>query len=133
MLTKHPKIRIAVFGLGYVGLPLACAFSEKFETIGFDIDKKRVDELQQGEDFHKIFGVNTFNKPEKLLLSNSINELSHCNVYIIAVPTPIDGDNTPDLAPLGSACKLLAGIIKSHDTIIFECMTYNSFSNTSSL
>lgn len=130
MLTKNSEIRIAVFGLGYVGMPLACAFSEKFDTIGFDIDKKRVDELQQGKDSHKIFGVNTFKKPEKLSLSNSTNELSDCNVYIITVPTPIDGDNAPDLSPLGSACELLGGIIKSDDTIIFESTVFPGCTET---
>ena len=113
--------KIGVIGLGYVGLPLAVSFSESFTTIGFDISEKRIEEL-------KVF-KDTTNEIEETLLreslsqnlsvTNQIDHLGQCNIYIVTVPTPINKDKTPDLTPLKIASKQLSDILKSGDIVIY--------------
>lgn len=119
--------RICVIGLGYVGLPLARLFSTKFETIGFDVDKRRVDALMNCED--------TTKEVDKQLLEDAIrnhgfrctteeNEITDCNFYIVAVPTPIDENNRPDLKPLQEASRVIGRVIGKGDIVVYESTVY---------
>jgi UDP-N-acetyl-D-glucosamine/UDP-N-acetyl-D-galactosamine dehydrogenase len=127
MKTPHsdPGMKIAIFGLGYVGLPLAIALARKFDVIGFDIDPKRVDELQAGND-------RTREITQDALVSSSItltSDLEKCRgaeVYIVAVPTPVDRENRPDLNALLVATRSVASVIdaKRRPTIVFESTVY---------
>ena len=118
---------IAVIGLGYVGLPLAVAFSEKYTTIGFDISKQRVDELNSGHD--KTLEVDD-ETMQKAIASNNISftkkleNISDCNIYIVTVPTPIDKHKRPDLTPLIKASESIGKILKSKDIVIYESTVY---------
>jgi UDP-N-acetyl-D-galactosamine dehydrogenase len=116
--------KIAIIGLGYVGLPLAVEFGKKYQTIGFDINKTRIRELKKGTD-------NTFEIPEelikiatKLTFTNSTSEISECNVFIITVPTPIDSNKKPDLSYLINASKIVGKLLKNGDIVIYESTVY---------
>ena len=120
------RIKIAIIGLGYVGLPLARLFSTKYETIGFDINKDRVSELNSGCD-------STLEISDSLLssaLSNglkcttNIEDIRDCNFYIIAVPTPIDSNNYPDLKPLLGASDIVGKVLKHGDIVVYESTVY---------
>ena len=110
--------RIAIIGLGYVGLPLAVAFAEKFKVIGFDINPSRIQELNDGHD-------RTLEIEDDLLLSSrsnlsytlEINDTKDCNIYIVTVPTPIDSTNRPDLTPLIKSFKD-AGLVLNKDDVL---------------
>lgn len=124
--------KIAVIGLGYVGLPLAVAFAEKYTVIGFDINTKRVNQLLKGEDttleisFEQIKSVlevnNSINKG--LTLTSDIKILKDCNIYIITVPTPIDKFKRPDLSPMLKATENIATLLKKDDLVIYESTVY---------
>ena len=117
------NIKIAIVGLGYVGLPLAIAFSKKFDVIGFDNDTDRVKSLNQGFDW-------TLEVEETLLKSTNINftsntlEIAHCNIYIITVPTPVDESYQPDLLPLINVSKTIGDLLKKGDIVIYESTVY---------
>jgi len=118
--------KIAIIGLGYVGLPLAVAFSKKYEVIGFDINKKRVEELKEGID--KTLEVSENELKEAILnqlsFTNSLEEIKNCNVYIVTVPTPIDKYKNPNLIPLQKASKELGKVLKKGDIVIYESTVY---------
>ncbi len=125
--------KIAVIGLGYVGLPLAVEYGKKYRVIGFDINKERVAELQRGEDKTleaDLVGmrqaVELFNSTGKvgLTFSSDTEELRQANTYIVTVPTPIDQFNNPDLTPLLKASEMLGKVIKKGDIIIYESTVY---------
>ena len=125
--------KIAVIGLGYVGLPLAIEYGKKYRVIGFDINKERVAELQRGEDKTleaDLVGmrqaVELFNSTGKvgLSFSSDTEELRQANTYIVTVPTPIDQFNNPDLTPLLKASEMLGKVIKKGDIIIYESTVY---------
>ncbi|VBB43093.1 Vi polysaccharide biosynthesis protein VipA/TviB [uncultured Paludibacter sp.] len=125
--------KIAIIGLGYVGLPLAIEFSKKYDVIGFDINKIRVDELNKGEDHTleaDVEAMRTSIQKKKesanigLNFSYELNDLKEYNIYIVTVPTPIDHFNNPDLRPLISASRMLGSIIKKGDIVIYESTTY---------
>lgn len=127
------NIKIAVIGLGYVGLPLAIEFGKKYKVIGFDINKERIEELQKGKDHTQEANLEEMNqavdlrkKNSELGLSFSYNEedLKDYNTYIITVPTPIDNFNTPDLKPLQMASAMIGRIISKNDIVIYESTTY---------
>ena len=118
----NPKI--AIIGLGYVGLPLAVEFGKQFNVIGFDINKKRINELKSGIDITRESSKAEISNASKLVFSNEIVDLCNCNVFIVTVPTPIDKFKTPDLKPLLSASSMLGKIIKKGDIIIFESTVY---------
>lgn len=131
MNIKNPKI--AIIGLGYVGLPLAIEFSKKYKVLGYDINKKRVEELQQGKDHtleadvaSMVQSMKINETDEKLGLSFSCNEedLKDFNTYIVTVPTPIDKFNNPDLRPLLSASAMLGRVLGKGDVVIYESTTY---------
>jgi UDP-N-acetyl-D-galactosamine dehydrogenase len=123
--------KIAIIGLGYVGLPLARLFATKYPVIGFDINKKRVEEINEGKD-------NTLELDEDLLksvlvkkplekglfCSTTIEDISNCNYYIITVPTPVDGYNRPDLTPLYKSSETVGKVLKKGDIVIYESTVY---------
>ena len=99
------QARIAIIGLGYVGLPLAVEFGKKYPTLGFDINAARIDSLTTGVDTTLEVSPEELAEPEHLTFSHQLDDLSTCNVYIVTVPTPIDKHKRPDLTPLRSASK----------------------------
>lgn len=120
-------IKICVIGLGYVGLPLARLFSTRFHTIGFDINASRVESLMQGHD-------NTLEVEDNLLqeainkhgfrCTSSLDDIKSCNVYIVAVPTPVDDNNRPDLHPLWGASEVVGKVISKGDIVVYESTVY---------
>ena len=104
-------INICVFGLGYVGLPLALSFSKKFNTVGFDINTKRIMKLKKNIDDNKEFLSKDF-KNKKILFSSKIDHIKKCNYYIICVPTPINQNKEPDLSALKKSFSALKNLIK---------------------
>lgn len=122
-----PSYKIGIIGLGYVGLPLAMAFAEKYNTVGYDIDTERVKQLLDGVD--KTRQVSTTDL-QGLLQSNSLkytterSELKNCNIYIITVPTPVDADKNPDLSFLIAASEMVGGLLKEGDIVIYESTVY---------
>jgi UDP-N-acetyl-D-galactosamine dehydrogenase len=118
------KVKIAVIGQGYVGLPLAIEFGKKYSTIGFDINQARIDELTKGVDHTNEATPEQLKSAEQLIFSADINDINECNVYIVTVPTPIDEFKTPDLDPLRGASKMLGGILKKGDIVIYESTVF---------
>jgi UDP-N-acetyl-D-galactosamine dehydrogenase len=120
------KYNICVVGLGYVGLPLLNRFSIKgYATTGFDINELRVNELRDGIDSNNDIDINDLqNISLKSQITSNIEDIKDCNVFIITVPTPINEDKTPDLAPIISATKLIGKIIKSGSIVIYESTVY---------
>ena len=98
-------LRLAIIGLGYVGLPLAVEFGKKFETIGFDIKKERIRELKQATDSTLEVDKEDLAKAKLLSFTHSLEDISRCNFFIVTVPTPIDNENRPDLRPLLKAVR----------------------------
>ncbi|MCG3672236.1 Vi polysaccharide biosynthesis UDP-N-acetylglucosamine C-6 dehydrogenase TviB [Aliarcobacter butzleri] len=118
--------KICVIGLGYVGLPLAHAFSAKYEVVGFDISKWRIDELSTGYDRTLELTENQVKEAIKngMKFTLDINEIKECNVYIITVPTPIDKNKRPDLTPLIKASETVGKVLKKDDIVIYESTVY---------
>ena len=116
--------KIAIIGLGYVGLPLALAFGEKFGTIGFDINKDRIKELQNKNDSNLLSKRKSFYKSKKLEFSSNKKDLSNANIFIITVPTPVKKNKKPDLSYLQSASKIVAKNLKKNDLVIYESTVY---------
>lgn len=121
------EIKIAVIGLGYVGLPLARLFSTKYKTIGFDMNQKRVDALMQGHDA-------TLEVADELLqdaiadhgfkCTTHLEDIRECNFYVVAVPTPVDENNRPDLKPLWGASETVGKVISKGDIVVYESTVY---------
>ncbi|MND62271.1 UDP-N-acetyl-D-glucosamine 6-dehydrogenase [compost metagenome] len=118
------NIKIAIVGLGYVGLPLAVEFGKKFTTVGFDIDQLRIDELSKGFDKTLETQYVDINSIEKLSFTSNLNDLKDCTVYIVTVPTPVDEFKNPDLRPLLKASEMLGTLIKKGDIVIYESTVY---------
>ncbi|WP_016989886.1 nucleotide sugar dehydrogenase [Flavobacterium sp. ACAM 123] len=127
------SIKIAVVGLGYVGLPLARLFATKYQVVGFDINEERISELNSGSDKTLEISdsvlqgvlVTEFTTDNKgLLCSSKIKEITDCNYYIITVPTPVDKNNRPDLTPLYKASETVAKVLKKGDIVIYESTVY---------
>jgi len=120
------NIKIAVIGLGYVGLPLAHAFSEKYDVVGFDIAQWRIDELRNGVD--RTLELNEAQVKEALSngmkFTNVLEEIAECNVYVVTVPTPIDEHKRPDLTPLIKATESIGKVLKKDDIVIYESTVY---------
>ncbi len=116
--------RIAIIGLGYVGLPLAIEFGKLFETVGFDVKQSRIEELLAGKD--STFEVTSEELKNATLLSFTCNEedIKNSNIYIITVPTPIDDFKKPDLVPLISASRTVGKLLKNGDLVIYESTVY---------
>ena len=120
-IGKNPVIGIV--GLGYVGLPLALEFSKIYQTIGFDTNKNRINQLKKGKDKTNEIELKHLSR-KNLLFSSNINNLSKCNTYIITVPTPITKDKKPDLSFLEKASEMVGKYLKKHDVVIFESTVY---------
>ena len=118
--------KICVIGLGYVGLPLAHAFSEKYEVVGFDISKWRIDELSSGYDRTLELSKKQVNEAIKngMKFTLDIEIIKDCNIYIVTVPTPIDKNKRPDLTPLIKASETVGKILKKDDIVIYESTVY---------
>ena len=121
------SIRIAVIGLGYVGLPLARLFSTKFRTIGYDTDKARTEALSSGHDGTLEVDDSLLKEAitaHGLVCTSDITKIRECNFYVVAVPTPVDINHNPDLTPLRNASRMLGTIIKKGDIVVFESTVY---------
>jgi UDP-N-acetyl-D-galactosamine dehydrogenase len=116
--------RVAIIGLGYVGLPLAVEFGKQLPTIGFDINQQRIDSLRQGIDSTLETTAEELAASRQLSITSDTQQLADCNVYIITVPTPIDGSKQPDLSPLRSASQLVGGVLRRNDVVIYESTVY---------
>jgi UDP-N-acetyl-D-galactosamine dehydrogenase len=126
------KIKITVIGLGYVGLPLAVAFAEKYPVVGFDINTRRISELKSGKDntleveddlLHAVL-VQDGNQANGLFVSNELDTIKDSNRYIVTVPTPTDKHNKPDLTPLYKASETVGKVLKKGDIVIYESTVY---------
>ena len=115
--------KIGIIGLGYVGLPLAIAFSEHYKVLGFDIDKKRILELQKSNDITSEIDNITLSD-SSAIFTNNYNDLRDCNIYIVTVPTPIYKSKTPNLSFLKKASENIGRILKKNDYVIFESTVY---------
>ena len=118
------SIRIAVLGLGYVGLPLCLEFGKKYRTIGFDTNPQRIAELQEHIDKTTQCQPNDFLDSVYVVFSSDTKALKYANFYIIAVPTPIHNDKTPDISFLLQACEIVGNVLQKDDIVIFESTTY---------
>jgi len=118
--------KIAVIGLGYVGLPLAHAFSEKYQVVGFDIAQWRIDELKSGVDRTLELSSDQVNEAiaNGMKFTNVLEEIANCNVYVVTVPTPIDEHKRPDLTPLIKASESIGKVLKKDDIVIYESTVY---------
>jgi UDP-N-acetyl-D-galactosamine dehydrogenase len=123
-MLKPEQAKIGIVGLGYVGLPLAVAFGAVMPTLGFDINRVRIDELRSGRDSTLEVDTDALAAAVQLGYSSEPGDLAGCNVFIVAVPTPLDRYKRPDLGPLESACRLVAEALGSGDTVIFESTVY---------
>ncbi len=129
-MNKNNKI--AVIGLGYVGLPLARLFATKYSVVGFDINQKRVSELQEGkdatleieDDILKAVLKDNADSSKGLYCSSNIDDIKDCNYYVVTVPTPIDKNNRPDLTPLYKSSETVAKVLKKGDIVIYESTVY---------
>lgn len=116
--------KIAIIGLGYVGLPLAVEFGKKYPTLGFDINTARLAELQQGHDSTLEVEDEELAAASQLSFSASLNDLKVCNVFIVTVPTPINEHRQPDLTPLIKASETIGQVLKPNDVVIYESTVY---------
>ena len=123
-MSKLSDVKIAVIGLGYVGLPLAVAFAKRFPVLGFDVNLNRVKELETGVDSTLEISNSGLVAAETLSFSCSEDDLKSCNTFIVTVPTPIDKFKRPDLTPLLKASAMLGRVIKKDDVIIYESTVY---------
>lgn len=127
LLPDMKDIRIGVIGLGYVGLPLARLFSTKYPTVGFDISKARVDELNAGHDSRLEVTDQLLKEALEihgLKCTDNIEDLRDCNFFVVAVPTPVDEKMLPDLRPLLSSSELIGKVISKGDIVVFESTVY---------
>ena len=124
MIKRKKKMKLAVIGLGYVGLPLALEFAKKKLVIGFDINKDRIRELISGKDKNLEFSKKILQNSKKLSFTNNKDDLKTANCFVITVPTPINRFKKPDLDPLLKATKMIGKIIKKQDLIIYESTVY---------
>jgi UDP-N-acetyl-D-galactosamine dehydrogenase len=133
MLKPLSESKIAIIGLGYVGLPLAVALAEKYKVIGFDINVQRVEELQKGHDhtleveddlLQSVLLNHSDEKALGLYITTAVGALSDCNIYIVTVPTPTDKHNRPVLTPMIKASETISGLLKKGDVVVYESTVY---------
>lgn len=118
------NLKIAVIGLGYVGLPLAVEFGKQRPVVGFDIHQKRVDELSQGQDHTLEVLPEELTQAKYLSFTTQLEQLKECNFFIVTVPTPIDHVNRPDLLPLQKASETIGKVLKKGDIVVYESTVY---------
>ena len=115
--------KIAIIGLGYVGLPLAAEFAKSSKVWAFDIDKERIDELTAFHDRTNEVPIRLL-KDNKLKFTTNISDISACNFYVITVPTPVDKSLSPDLRPLKNASRSIASVLKRGDIVVYESTVF---------
>jgi UDP-N-acetyl-D-glucosamine/UDP-N-acetyl-D-galactosamine dehydrogenase len=118
------QAKIAIIGLGYVGLPLAVEFGKKYTTVGFDLKEERIVALKAGTDVTMEVDIHELSEAKHLHFTSSPQEMANCNVFIIAVPTPIDNAKRPDLRYLESASQIVGPLLKRGDYVIYESTVY---------
>lgn len=123
-MTATSDYRLCIVGLGYVGLPLAVEFGKHFRTVGFDLNPARIDELRRGSDSTLEVSATELKQATHLVFTADSREIGDCNVYIVAVPTPIDAAKRPDFRPLEGASRTVAPLLKSGDIVIYESTVY---------
>ena len=125
-MSLNSEYKICIIGLGYVGLPLFVELSKQYKVIGFDINKKRVNEIKSFVDSTNEYSKNELKEifDSNAVVTSNEQEISDSNVFIITVPTPVDEQNTPDLKFLKAASKLVAKAIKKNDIVIYESTVY---------
>lgn len=123
-MTHLTKIRLAVIGLGYVGLPLAVEFGKKRTVVGFDINQPRIAALQAGHDSTLEVSDEELAQAAQLSYTSNLDDLKNCNVFIVTVPTPIDDFKRPDLTPLIKASETIGQVLKKGDIVIYESTVY---------
>ena len=116
--------KIALIGLGYVGLPLAVEFGKKREVIGFDINKDRIDLLKKHIDPTLEITKNEFAEAPHLNFTSNVDDLKDCNIFIVTVPTPIDNHKRPDLTALEKSSETVGSVLKKGDIVIYESTVY---------
>lgn len=116
--------KIGVIGLGYVGLPLAVEFGKKYETVGFDINQSRIDELESGVDSTLEVDSEELTKATKLSYSRNTADIADCTIYVVTVPTPIDKNKRPDLTPLEKSSGTISKVLKKGDIVIYESTVF---------
>jgi UDP-N-acetyl-D-galactosamine dehydrogenase len=124
LMPALDNVRIAIVGLGYVGLPLAVEFGKRFDTVGFDINAARVAELRAGRDSTLEVEPELLAQATRLAFADTLDAIAGCNVYIVTVPTPIDNAKRPDLTPLVKASEAIGKVLKPGDTVIYESTVY---------
>ncbi|WP_207425872.1 nucleotide sugar dehydrogenase [Pedobacter sp. SYSU D00535] len=126
------NVKLAVIGMGYVGLPLAVEFAKKYKVFGFDINRDRVEDLKNGHDHTREISRENLlkvltqdcTKPTGLYCTDEIDKIRSCNIYIITVPTPVDKNKRPDLTPLYKASALVGKVLKEGDIVVYESTVY---------
>ena len=116
--------KIAIIGLGYVGLPLAVEFGKMYDTVGFDISRKRIDELKKGVDHTLETNIEDLKSAKRLLYTANAEDIRPCNFYIVTVPTPIDKFKRPDLSLVEGATETVGKVLKKGDIVIYESTVY---------
>ena len=123
-LPSLEQVQVAVIGLGYVGLPLAVEFGKVFPTVGLDINTRRVEELQEGRDSTREVSSDQLREATRLQFTSLPEEARQANVFIVAVPTPVDKHKRPDLTPLLRASECVGGLLKPGDVVVYESTVY---------
>jgi len=123
-MLQRSNLKIAIIGLGYVGLPLAVEFGKKVPVVGFDIHQKRIDELKSGQDHTLEVSPDELLQATQLSFSADLADLESCNFYIVTVPTPIDEFKQPDLTPLIKASQSIAQVLSAGDIVVYESTVY---------
>ena len=122
--TNQSQVKIAIIGLGYVGLPLAIEFGKQYQTIGFDINQFRIDELKSGIDNTQEVEAEELKSVSKLSFTSAPDDIRQANIYIVTVPTPIDKHKRPDLTPLIKASETVGKLLEKDDIVIYESTVY---------
>lgn len=123
-MLQLPELKIAIIGLGYVGLPLAVEFGKKVPVTGFDIHQRRIDELKAGQDHTLEVSAEELKQATRLTYTAQLEDLKECNFYIVTVPTPIDDFKQPDLTPLIKASTSIGHVLKKGDIVVYESTVY---------
>jgi len=118
------RSKIAIIGLGYVGLPLAVEFGKTYRTVGFDVDPTRIKELRVGRDRTLEATAADLKASHKLTFTTNAKELDSCHIFIVTVPTPIDKYKRPDLEPLIKASETIGTVLKKDDVVIYESTVF---------
>lgn len=121
---KNENLKIAVIGLGYVGLPLAIEFGKKFRVVGFDVSIERINQLKRQHDFTYEVSAEDLKKSVNVNFTHQFEDLNSCDIYIVTVPTPVDKFKNPDLSPLISACEIVGTVLSENNLVIFESTVF---------